>query len=51
LGAEQPVFGWQYEFKAEITTAPDMPVFLLPVRHAPETSSILIEQFISNVDH
>jgi len=26
-------FGWQYEFgKSEITTAPDMPVFLLPVR-------------------
>ena len=26
-------FGWQYEFgKSEITTAPDMPAFLLPVR-------------------
>ena len=26
-------FGWQYEFGAsEITTAPDMPAFLLPVR-------------------
>ncbi len=26
-------FGWQYEFgKNEITTAPDMPAFLLPVR-------------------
>jgi len=26
-------FGWQYEFgKNEITTAPDMPVFLLPLR-------------------
>jgi alkylated DNA repair dioxygenase AlkB len=26
-------FGWQYEFgKSEITTAPDMPRFLLPVR-------------------
>jgi alkylated DNA repair dioxygenase AlkB len=26
-------FGWQYEFgKSEITTAPDMPAFLLPLR-------------------
>jgi alkylated DNA repair dioxygenase AlkB len=26
-------FGWQYEFgKSEITTAPDMPTFLLPIR-------------------
>jgi alkylated DNA repair dioxygenase AlkB len=26
-------FGWQYEFgKSEITTAPDMPAFLLPIR-------------------
>jgi alkylated DNA repair dioxygenase AlkB len=26
-------FGWQYEFgKSEITTAPDMPEFLLPIR-------------------
>ena len=26
-------FGWQYEFgSSEITTAPDMPAFLLPVR-------------------
>jgi DNA oxidative demethylase len=26
-------FGWQYEFgKSEITTAPDMPAFLLPFR-------------------
>jgi len=26
-------FGWQYEFgKSEITTAPDLPAFLLPVR-------------------
>jgi alkylated DNA repair dioxygenase AlkB len=26
-------FGWQYEFgKSEITSAPDMPAFLLPVR-------------------
>ncbi len=29
----QASFGWQYEFgKNEITTAPDMPAFLLPVR-------------------
>src|SRR5687768_8504341 len=26
-------FGWQYEFgKSEITTAPDIPAFLLPLR-------------------